>query len=98
MDVDEPPFLFGEIGLKGLPPPKGGACERCGATEGVQWEDSRTAYDTTPLDTPTRLERIADRDDPPPDPNRPVFLCRDCAAEHHEFWDSQWEEYYRSRW
>lgn len=27
-------------------------------------------------------------------PNRDVFLCRSCAADHHEYWDDRWSEYY----
>lgn len=67
-------------------------CEYCGATEGVQLEDSRTAYDTTPFD---RFDRINKLDEP--DPNAPVLLCRDCAADHHAYWDEMWKDYYASR-
>jgi len=72
------------------PPP--GTCEVCGSTEGLKWEDSRTCYDTTPLD---RFDRINKLDEP--DPNRPVLLCRDCAVEHHSYWDERWSEVYRDR-
>lgn len=94
-DFDE---IFGEPELKpevSKHPP--GTCEYCGGTEGLKLECSRTAYDTSRLDKPTRLERIADRDDPPEDPNRDKLLCRECAAEHHEFWNDQWNEFYRSQ-
>jgi hypothetical protein len=30
----------------------------------------------------------------PPDPNRDVALCEECAEEHHVFWSEQWKEYY----
>jgi hypothetical protein len=30
----------------------------------------------------------------PPDPNADLFLCRDCAADHHANWDEVWREYY----
>ncbi len=89
--------IFGEPERIERPKPVPGACEYCGATEGVQLEDSRTAYDTSRLDTATRLERIADRDDPPEDPNRPVWLCRPCAEDHHSYWDEMWAMYYSDR-
>lgn len=57
-------------------------CANCGNTEGVAWESSRTMYPRKPGE---------------PDPNAPVSLCRDCAAEHHEYWDERWEEYNRGR-
>ena len=25
-----------------------------------------------------------------PNPNRPPWLCRPCALEHHAFWDDMW--------
>lgn len=28
------------------------------------------------------------------DPNRDLYLCRDCAKFHHEYWDEMWAEYY----
>jgi hypothetical protein len=62
-----------------------GECEGCGATEGVELEGSRTCYTHGPSD------------DGPEDPNRQVALCRSCAKEHHEHWDSMWADYYGSR-
>jgi hypothetical protein len=31
------------------------------------------------------------------DPNRPIFLCGQCAAEHHSYWNDMWAEYYYGR-
>lgn len=50
-------------------------CEHCASTEGVQLECSRTAYYW---------------DGTGPDPNRHVALCRDCASDHHAYWDDMW--------
>lgn len=68
-------------------------CEVCGATEGVQLEGSRTCY---PIEEPGRYKRLVSGDSlaSPPDPNAPIALCRDCAKDHHEFWDEQWQNYY----
>lgn len=68
-----------------------GSCECCGATEGVKYEDSRTAYDTTPID---RYDLILKMDEP--DPNAPVELCRDCAEDHKAYWDEMWSYVYSS--
>lgn len=57
-------------------------CDRCGTAEGVAFEESRTAYEPTEED---------------PCPNAPVPLCRDCAAEHHAYWDEMWREYQSSQ-
>lgn len=53
----------------------------CEARTGLAWESSRTGY-----------ERVEGQ----PDRNRPILLCRACAAAHHEDWDYQWQEYRRS--
>jgi hypothetical protein len=63
-------------------------CLRCGTTEGVELESSRTMYPTEP---PTWLERVADIET---DPNAPIPLCRECAEEHHDHWNGMWAEYY----
>jgi hypothetical protein len=60
-------------------------CERCAflgtiTTEGVQMENSRTTY---------HFEGIIGS---PEDPNRPLPLCRSCAADHHAYWDSMWAD------
>jgi len=60
-------------------------CEHCGAVRGVELESSRTMY---------HWENYHGREDTPADPNRRVRLCRDCAAEHHQHWDSMWDDYY----
>lgn len=60
-------------------PVPGLICERCGATEGVAMESSRTA-------------RVWDGKGE--DPNGDVAFCRPCAKEHHEEWDERWKEYY----
>ncbi len=57
-------------------------CLGCGATLGVVWADSRTAY-----------PRTGDKD-----PNAPLPLCPDCRAIHDDYWDEQWENYYASQW
>ena len=73
-------------------------CEQCGRSEEVQLEDSRTCY-VKPA--PTWYERILSKDEGltptsevGEDPNQPIWLCRDCAAEHHRFYDDQWKEFY----
>ncbi len=58
------------------------ACMRCAATDGVAVENSRTQY---PFDG-----ELNSKDDP----NASIPLCRDCAKEHHEYWDSMWADYY----
>ncbi len=58
------------------------ACDRCLSTQGVAMEGSRTMY------------HFEGEIGSPDDPNRPVPLCRDCAREHHEFWDEMWNGYY----
>lgn len=58
------------------------ACIRCGTHEGVQMEPSRTAYSW---------------DGRGKDPNENVPFCRDCAEEHHAYWDEMWNDYYSSR-
>ena len=55
----------------------------CGWTvRGVALESGRTSYPWDGVGT---------------DPNRPVWLCRPCAAEHHEYWDERWSEYNSDR-
>lgn len=56
-------------------------CENvtCQRTEGVELEPSRTAYHW---------------DGKGVDPNAPIWLCRECAKEHHEHWDGMWADYY----
>lgn len=51
---------------------------RAPTTEGVRLHSSRTAYWW---------------DGQGEDPNRPVALCPECAAEHHEYWDERWDDY-----
>jgi hypothetical protein len=29
--------------------------------------------------------------------NAPSLLCRDCAVEHHAYWDDMWADYYNGR-
>lgn len=66
-----------------LPP-----CEACGATEGVAYEDARTAYE---VPEPTFWDKVRGED--PDLPNQPIPLCRPCAVEHHANWDAAWQEY-----
>lgn len=42
---------------------------------GVLWESSRTRYHW---------------DGTGEDPNRDQALCRECAVDHHEYWDDMW--------
>ena len=65
-------------------------CLRCGSTVEVLMECSRTSYDTSRVRT--RYERILEPN--PPDPNAPIPLCRECAEDHHEYWDEMWSNYY----
>lgn len=59
-------------------------CENCGSLRGVKLEPGRTAYHYTgPRNTLT-------------DPNRARGYCRPCAEEYHAYWDSMWDDYYRS--
>ena len=60
-------------------------CESCGSLWKVKPESSRTWY---------HVEGIDGRENTPVDPNRQVRLCRTCAEEHHQHWDSMWSEYY----
>lgn len=64
-------------------------CGRCGSTEGVELESARTAYARP---TPTVWSLIDEEwlDKEPPDLNAPIPLCRECAIEHHEYWDELW--------
>ena len=52
-------------------------CWLCRWPYGVRYEDSRTMYYWNGGGE---------------DPNRPVKLCRQCAACHHEHWDAMWLE------
>lgn len=58
-------------------------CDHCDSTEGVEMESSRTAYHYT--GEPGSAD----------DPNKPVPLCPPCADDHHSYWDSLWDNYYR---
>ena len=67
-------------------------CTYCRATEGVRIETAQTAYDTSyPR---TRFERILEPE--PESPNIDLPMCRDCAADYHEYWTEMWDEYYRN--
>jgi len=50
-------------------------CCHCGSTVEVLLESSRTAYCW---------------DGKGKDPNAPMPLCRECAKEHHAYWDDMW--------
>ena len=56
-------------------------CLRCGTTEGVEMESSRTQY------------HWEGEWDDPANPNAHLPLCRPCAEFHHDYWDSMWAEY-----
>lgn len=63
-------------------------CEYCGHAEDVRPEDSRTFYH----DPVTRYSRLLEEDPlDPEDPNRAIWLCRECAAQYHEYWDEMHE-------
>jgi hypothetical protein len=70
--------LLYDVWLLGVKIGEGTACEACGNIGDVQPEDSRTMY-----------EWNGDGDNP----NSPIRLCRDCAADHHANWDETWREY-----
>ncbi len=57
-------------------------CLECDSTVGVQMESARTVY---------HFEGEVGSVD---DPNRPIPLCRGCARNHHDYWDSMWADYY----
>jgi len=77
-------------------------CARCGSTEGVEMESSRTAYEPEdftrytllllddPLDPPDRLARLCAA-------NPDIPYCRECAVEHHGWWDEEWAGVYASQ-
>ena len=69
-------FKLLELWMLGFQFEDGTRCECCGLFEGVETESSRTMYSW---------------DGQGEDPNRPLRLCRSCAAEHHEHWDEMWE-------
>ena len=54
-------------------------CEQCGSMAGCFQEPSRTMYHWSGEGE---------------DPNRDRRLCRACAAEHHDYWDGMWDDYY----
>ena len=54
-------------------------CYGCGSTERVQLEPSLTRYPWDGMGT---------------DPNRDLPLCEHCGAEHREYWEERWADYY----
>ena len=67
-------------------------CAHCGATDGVQLEPSRTIYHYE-IPPPNVWDHLLERKpDLPPDPNADVWLCRECAEEHHRYWDDMWDQ------
>ena len=72
-----------KVGRYHVQPATRGACEVCERKDGVQLESSRTAY---------HWEGALDD---PNNPNAPILLCRDCARDHHAYWDDMWDEYRR---
>lgn len=81
------------------PPAGTHPCEACGALEGVELEPSRTAYSQAPLNRFDRIvkDECAILEEDFRDLNAPTYLCRPCATDHHEYWNSQWDEFYASR-
>jgi hypothetical protein len=57
-------------------------CEHCKSICHLKLEGSRTLYnfDGNWCD--------------PKNPNRPLFLCRRCAEDHHNHWDEMWSDYH----
>ena len=74
-------------------------CERCGLTEGLRFESSRTCYyNESKLREGRRKKlRMLELEEAEEDPNRDIVLCRECAVEHHAYWDEMWKEYYYGR-
>jgi hypothetical protein len=63
-----------------LPPtPNPDRCERCGSAP-VFRTGAMTAYAWAGW--------------PDPNPNRDVYLCAPCRADHIEHWTEMWNEYY----
>jgi hypothetical protein len=58
-----------------------GGCSNCGSFHRLDWQPSMTAYASKPGE---------------PDPNAPVWLCEDCAADYEDHWTAMWDEYHRS--
>lgn len=56
-------------------------CMRCDSINGVKAESSCTSYHW---------------DGTGEDPNRDVYLCRECVEDHYDYWDSMWAEYQQS--
>lgn len=56
-------------------------CEHCGSFEGVEFESGRTAYEFDGVQGS------------PEDPNRDRLYYRQCAVEHHAYWDECWADY-----
>ena len=71
-------------------------CEHCGEHRGVSWISSMTAYDrsTSYLNAWQLVLRYAED---PPDPNRPLALCLNCADDYTSYYKERWDEYYGSR-
>lgn len=65
--------------------PRKDHCSRCGSTEGVKMEPSRTMY------------HWEGKWDDPKNPNAERPYCRPCAEEHHAYWDDMWAEYNSGR-
>ena len=59
-----------------------GCCTHCGRWRGAYLENSNTAYYW---------------DGKGRDPNAPIRLCREHAAEHHAYWKSMWNDYNSGR-
>ena len=86
--------------LRAVDPPP--VCGNCGASEGVQWESSDTAYHTpTIYDQPHSVWRqllincgVYYLDPEDAYANCPIAYCRECALEHHAYWNEMWDEYY----
>ena len=76
--------------LVGDKPP---VCEQCGETDGVDWADSRTMYETKV----SVWQWAFYGPEGPPDPNRSSPYCPDCTKRHNEYWDEMWSAYYGQR-
>lgn len=62
------------VSYKKIGDPADCPCDRCQATLGVSWADSRTMYHW----------------DDGPNPNAPIPLCPECTEDHDDYWDEMW--------
>ena len=71
--------------LEGQPAP---VCERCGATEGIEWVDSGSMYH----EKVSVWQWIKYGPQGPPSANRSSPYCPECAADYRAYNDERWAE------